>query len=131
HNIDTGWDALARSLVRTACPPTLTEQSRRTLAAFLGVSMSPHPSLDHESFQKLLASAYSVQESGMDTQSLSALLELDQLIAMGEPDVDRVMHLVADRARNVANAAGIAIAVRRGDQLVYRAGSGCAASYVG
>ena len=67
----------------------------------------------------------------MDTQSLSALLELDQLIAMGEPDVDRVMHLVADRARNVANAAGIAIAVRRGDQLVYRAGSGCAASYVG
>jgi hypothetical protein len=92
--------------------------------------MSTHPSLDCESFQKLLASAFSVQES-MDAQSLSALLELEQLIATSEADVDRSMHLVADRARNVANAAGIAIAVRRGDQLVYRAGSGCAANYVG
>jgi hypothetical protein len=88
-------------------------------------------SLDPESFQKLLASAFSVQDSGMDAQSLSALLELEQSIATGEPDVDRAMHLVADRARNVANATGIAIALRRGDQLVYRAGSGCAASYVG
>ena len=67
----------------------------------------------------------------MDAQSLSALLELEKLIATGEADVDRSMHLVVDRARNVANATGIAIAVRRGDQLVYRAGSGCAASYVG
>ena len=67
----------------------------------------------------------------MDAQSLSALLELEKSIEMGEPDVDRAMHLVADRARNVANATGIAIALRRGDQLVYRAGSGCAASYVG
>jgi GAF domain-containing protein len=93
--------------------------------------MSTHPSLDCESFQKLLASAFSVQESGMDAQSLSALLELQQSIATGEPEVDRAMHLVADRARNVANATGIAIALRRRDQLVYRAGSGCAASYVG
>jgi hypothetical protein len=93
--------------------------------------MNTHPSLDCESFQKLLASAFSVQESGMDAQSLSALLELEKLIATGEADVDRSMHLVADRARNVANATGIAIAVRRGDQLVYRAGSGCAANYVG
>jgi hypothetical protein len=93
--------------------------------------MSTHSSLDRESFQRLLASAFSVQESGMDAQSLSALLELQQSIATGEPDVDRAMHLVADRARNVADASGIAIALRRGDQLVYRAGSGCAASYVG
>ena len=67
----------------------------------------------------------------MDAQSLSALLELQRSIATGEPDVDRAMHLVADRARNVANATGIAIALRRGDQLVYRAGNGCAISYVG
>jgi hypothetical protein len=93
--------------------------------------MSTHSSLDRESFQKLLASAFSVQESGMEARSLSVLLELEQSIAKGEPDVNRAMHLVADRARNVANATGIAIALRQGDQLVYRAGSGCAASYVG
>jgi hypothetical protein len=93
--------------------------------------MSTHSRLDRESFQKLLASAFSVQESGMEARSLSVLLELEQSIAKGEPDVDRAMHLVADRARNVANATGIAIALRRGDQLVYRAGSGCAARYVG
>jgi hypothetical protein len=93
--------------------------------------MSTRSSLDRESFQKLLASAFSVQESGMDAQSLSALLELQRSIATGEPDVDRAMHLVADRARNVANATGIAIALRRGDQLRYRAGSGCAVGYVG
>jgi GAF domain len=93
--------------------------------------MSTHSSLDRESFQELLASAFTVQESGMDAQSLSALLELEKSIATGETDVDRAMHLVAHRARNVANATGIAIALRRGDQLVYRAGSGCAASYVG
>src|SRR5580693_1932958 len=93
--------------------------------------MSNHFSLDRESFQKLLASAFSVQESGVDAQSLSALLELEKSITTGEPDVDRAMHLVAHHARNVANATGIAIALRRGDQLVYRAGSGCAASYVG
>jgi GAF domain len=93
--------------------------------------MSTRSSLDRESFQKLLASAFSMQESGVDAQSLPALLELEKAIATGEPDVDRAMQLVADRARNVANASGIAIAVRRGDQLVYRAGSGCAGSYVG
>jgi putative methionine-R-sulfoxide reductase with GAF domain len=93
--------------------------------------MSTRSSLDRESFQKLLASAFSLQESAMDAQSLSALLELQRSIATGEPDVDRAMHLVADRARNVANATGIAIALRRGDQLVYRAGNGCAISYVG
>jgi hypothetical protein len=93
--------------------------------------MSTRSSLDRDSFQKLLASAFSVQESAMDAQSLSALLELQQSIATGEPDVDRAMHLVADRAQNVANATGIAIALRRGDQLVYRAGNGCAVGYVG
>jgi hypothetical protein len=93
--------------------------------------MSTRSSLDRESLQKLLASAFSLQESAMDAQSLSALLELQRSIATGEPDVDRAMHLVADRARNVANATGIAIALRRGDQLVYRAGNGCAISYVG
>src|SRR5690349_9658748 len=93
--------------------------------------MNSYLRIERESFQKLLAGVFSMQESGVDAQSLSALLELEKALATGEPDVDRAMQLMADRARNVANAAGIAIALRRGDQLVYRAGSGCTASYIG
>jgi hypothetical protein len=93
--------------------------------------MISHSSVDRESLQNLLASAFAVQQSGMDAQSLSALLEIQRSIATGAPDVDQAMRLVVDRARNVANANGIAIALLQADQLVYRAGSGCAAPYVG
>ncbi len=67
----------------------------------------------------------------MDKQSLTALLELQHAISRNPSDMDWAMHLIADRARSVANASGIAIALLKGGQLVYRAGSGCAASYVG
>jgi hypothetical protein len=72
-----------------------------------------------------------VQESGIDTRSLSAVLELQGLMAESELDVDRAMPLMAERARNVAQATGVAIAILQGDQLVYRAGSGSSAAYVG
>jgi hypothetical protein len=88
-------------------------------------------SVDRESFQTFLANAFAVQESGLDTQSLSAILELQRSITTGEPDVDRTINQVADRARDVANATGIAIALLRGDRLVYRAGTGSATPYVG
>jgi uncharacterized membrane protein YeaQ/YmgE (transglycosylase-associated protein family) len=93
--------------------------------------MSMRSSLDPESFHKLLADAFVVQESGIETRSLSALVELQGWVATDELDVDRAMHLVADRARNVADATGIAIALLKGDQLVYRAGSGSSAACVG
>jgi putative methionine-R-sulfoxide reductase with GAF domain len=73
--------------------------------------MTAHSTLDPESFQGLLSNAFAVQESGMD--------------------VDRAMDLIAVRARNVANATGIAIGLLKGDQLVYRAGSGSGVTYVG
>jgi len=73
--------------------------------------MSTHSSLNRESFKKLLASVFSMQESVVDVHSLAALLALEKSIATGEPDLDRAMHLVAHRARNVANATGIAIAL--------------------
>ena len=92
--------------------------------------MRTHSSLDPESFQKLLADAFVVQESGIETRSLSALVELQEG-ATGELDLDRAMDMVAHRARNVADATGIAIAVLKGDQLVYRAGSGSSAACVG
>ena len=95
------------------------------------VGMSSHSRLDPESFQNLLADAYVVQESVIDTRSLSAVLELQGLMAESELDVDRAMPLMAERARNVAQATGVAIAILQGDQLVYRAGSGSSAGYVG
>jgi hypothetical protein len=95
------------------------------------MSMSTHSSRDRESFEKFLANALAVQESGLDSQSLSALVELQHSITTGETDLDRAMHMVADRSRKVANASGIAVALLKADQLVYRAGSGSAAAYVG
>ncbi len=93
--------------------------------------MSPNPSFDRESFQELLANAFAVQESEVDRESLSAIVEVQRLIAKDELDPDGAMHLIVDCARNVANADGIAVAVLEGNQLVYRAGSGVASSYVG
>jgi putative methionine-R-sulfoxide reductase with GAF domain len=87
--------------------------------------------LDSESFQKLLSKAFAVQESGMDSESLTAIVELQRAIATGEADMDRAMDLIAARARNVANATGIAIGLLQGDKLVYRAGRGSAVTYVG
>jgi hypothetical protein len=86
--------------------------------------MNAHSRLDRESFQALLANAFAVQESGMDSQSLSALVEVQRSIATGEPNVERTLHLIAELALNVANAAGIAIALLKADELVYLAGSG-------
>jgi putative methionine-R-sulfoxide reductase with GAF domain len=93
--------------------------------------MSPDSSLDPESFQRLLSNAFAVQESGMDAQSLTAIVELQRAVATGEADVDRALDLIAVHARNVANATGIAIGLLKGDQLVYRAGSGSGVTYVG
>jgi len=93
--------------------------------------MSNDSSVDRESFQKLLASAFALQQSQIDSQSLSSIVELERLIMRGELDLDGALPLIADRARNVANATGVAIGLLKGDQLVYRAGSGSAAAYIG
>jgi hypothetical protein len=90
-------------------------------------SSSPGP----DDFQKVLADAFVVQESEIETRSLSAVVELQGLIATGELDIDGAMTLIADRTRSVANATGSAIALLRGDQLTYRAGSGSSVDRVG
>lgn len=93
--------------------------------------MSSRPTLDRESFQQLLANAFAVQQSRVDRQSLSAIVELQGLIAKGELDAAGVMHLTVDRARNVAHATGVAIGLLKGNRLVYQAGSGGASTYIG
>ena len=93
--------------------------------------MSAHNSFDRESFQSLLANAFSVQQSGMAPESLSAIIQIQRLIATGGVDADDALHLIADRARNVANATGVAIALLQGNQLVHHAGIGSASKNVG
>src|SRR5579864_4531041 len=107
----------------------LTQQSSRRLA--VRPAMSTHATLDRESFQKLLASIFAVQESRVDIQSLSAVVEIQQSITAGDLPVDGAIQLIADCTRNVANATGVAIGLLKGDHLVYRAGSGSAARYTG
>jgi hypothetical protein len=93
--------------------------------------MSALSSLDRETFQQLLANAYAVQESQIDRKSLCAVVEVQRLVATGELDVDGAIHHIVECARNVANATGVAIALLKGDQLIFRAGSGSTASHIG
>ena len=58
-------------------------------------------------------------------------MEVQRLVKRGELDVDGAMHRIVESARKVANATGVAVALLRGDRLVYRAGSGSAGAYVG
>lgn len=67
----------------------------------------------------------------MDNQSLSAIMKVQRLVTRGTLDVDGAMHLIVESARNVANATGVAIGLLEGDFLIYRAGSGSAATYIG
>ena len=93
--------------------------------------MKPHFSLDSDPFQELLSNAFAVQASGLDRESLVAIVGLQQSIATGELDVDEALELIALRTRGIANADGIAIGLLKENQLVYRAGSGSASTYVG
>jgi len=65
-------------------------------------------SVDREFLQKVLASAFTVQQSQMDAQSLSAMLEVE-LSQMGGEPVDGAKPPVADGTINVVNASGVAV----------------------
>ena len=93
--------------------------------------MSNSAPFDRDDFQKILADAFAVQQSQMDTQSLSAFVETQRLIAFGDLDADEAMHRIAGCTRMVADATGVAIGLLHGHELVYRAGSGSAADFVG
>lgn len=93
--------------------------------------MKPDRSLDRESFQTFLANAFLVQDSGIDARSLSAFVKIQKSIATGACSMDNALRLIAEHARNVAGATGVAIALLEADQLVYRSGSGSASSQVG
>jgi GAF domain-containing protein len=93
--------------------------------------MSADSNLDRTAFQEFLANAYAVQESQIDSRFLSAFLGVQRLVASRELGIDGVMNLIVNSAQDVAGAAGVAIGLLERDQLIYRAGSGCAASRTG
>jgi putative methionine-R-sulfoxide reductase with GAF domain len=78
-----------------------------------------------------LASAFAVQVSQIDRESLSAILEVQRSVASGKLDLGGAMHGIVKSARTVANASGVAIGLLRGHQLTYQAGSGTSAACVG
>ena len=58
-------------------------------------------------------------------------MEVQRSVASGKLDLDGAMAHIVESARNVANATGVAIALLKGDQLTYRAGSGSSAACTG
>ena len=95
--------------------------------------MKTRYSIDRESFQVFLANAFAVQESGLDPQSLSALIEVQGFMTSEEFDLDRAMQMIAELALGVCRASGVAVALLEANknELVYRAGSGSTANDVG
>jgi len=88
-------------------------------------------SLDRDSFQSLLACAFTVQHTLLDVHSPSSILELKHLINTGQLDLKMTMRVIASCVRNVANATGVAIGLLESNQLAYIAGSGCATARIG
>lgn len=73
--------------------------------------------LDRESFQNVLASAFTIQQSNMDGQLISALVEVGRLITRRELDVDEAKHLIVDNTGNVTNASGATIGLSTGVEV--------------
>lgn len=67
----------------------------------------------------------------MDRQSLSSIVELQKTVREGHLGEQGTMQLIAERARAVACASGVAIGLLNRDHLFYAAGTGTAMSYVG
>lgn len=129
------WSAFHRAADVTGDRTGSDRSSARGRTAVLqnvsATDMTAPFNFDAEPLQQLLCDAFAVQESGMNKESLAAIVKVQGLIATGELDIDRAMGMIAAHAQNVANAAGIAIGLLNGDQLVYRAGSGSAAPRIG
>ena len=67
----------------------------------------------------------------MDRQSLSTIVDLQRAVREGQMGEQSTMQLIAERARSVAYASGVAIGLLNRDHLFYAAGTGTAMSYVG
>ena len=71
--------------------------------------MSSHSSADWEYLQKVLASAFAVQESHIDSQSLFATVKIGRLVKSGELDVNGARDLIVDLAPRLDKTTEIAV----------------------
>jgi putative methionine-R-sulfoxide reductase with GAF domain len=88
-------------------------------------------SFDRETLQQFLANAFAVQESQINAQCLSDIMEVQRAVRSGKLSLDGAMRHIAESARTVANATGVAIALIDAGHLRYRAGSGSSAVCIG
>lgn len=103
------------------------------------------PLLDENEFQQLLAAAYALQghndrllakepaktQKADPAQVLAEIVEVQNRIQTGDIDFAQAVALIAQRIQRITRAGGVAIAVLEGDNLIYRAGTGIAASEIG
>jgi putative methionine-R-sulfoxide reductase with GAF domain len=102
--------------------------------------MNARLTLDQDSFQKLLAAAFVMQEqrdtlwaklTADDAQRLTEIVDTQQQILAQKLNLSSAMNLIADRTRKVTSAQSVAISTVDKDELVYRAASGRAAGWIG
>jgi len=67
----------------------------------------------------------------MSPQMLSRIMQMQRRIEARELDLNGTLQMIAEQVRSAADATGCAIALLKTGQLVYGAGSGSAAAYVG
>ncbi|MBV8476652.1 MAG: GAF domain-containing protein [Acidobacteria bacterium] len=99
------------------------------------------PPLDEESFTRLLAAAYVMQEHQDQVRSKVTPADLTQIIAQvvetqneiqnHSLNRDAAFDLIARRLSSLTGAAGVAIATIKGENLRYRAGTGSAVAPLG
>jgi len=104
-------------------------------------STSQKPVLDEESFTRLLAAAYVMQEHtdriranvpvSDFTEIVAQIVECPDVIQAGKLELEPALELIVSRLQKVVGAIGGAVGVREGDTVIYRAGSGTAAVLVG
>ena len=64
-------------------------------------------------------------------QRLAVVIATQQEIAIGNPNLDAVMAVIAQRTQDLTRADGAVIEILEGEELVYRAASGIVTAYVG
>ncbi len=97
--------------------------------------------LDEDTFQHILAAAYVLQEeagrarpkppSRDHTQTLSEIVETQSLIHSQQLDAAAASILIAERVQKITHAAGSAVGIVEGNELVYCAATGSAAGEAG
>ena len=114
---------------------------RRTDVEAHTASAPALPPLDEATFQQLLEAAYVLQERreaklvphrSLDAAEVLALIaQTQEQLRSQVRDLPTAAQLIAERLEQVTNAAGVAIAVIRGDQLEFCTATGILASLAG